>query len=150
MINAGKQFENDFKKSMPKEVKYIRVKDDMGGYAGNKNFCDCILYIKPYMFTLELKSHKGISVPFGAISKVQVDGLKEAGQYDGIVAGVVFNFRDVKKTYYVSGLKVAKYYYEAIRQSFPLVWCQDEGIEIDSKLIITRSRYDLEKFISQF
>lgn len=148
-MNSGKMFEQDFKKSVPEDVRYIRLKDDTSGFAGISNPCDCILYKMPLMYMLELKTHLGKSIPFGAISRNQFEGLRKSCEYSGIVAGVVFNFRDLEKTYFVDGSKVYQFFKEGKRKSFPVDWCRDNGIEIHAKKKVTRYVYDIEKFLGE-
>lgn len=149
MKSDGKKFEEDWKESIPAEALYIRLKDDMGGFAGVRNMCDCIIFKKPTMFTLELKSHKGISVPFDCISKDQIIGLHEAGMTEGVIAGVVFNFRELQETYFVPASLVSEFYFEASRKSFPVKWCSENGTYIHGNKRITRHRYDIDDFIER-
>ena len=148
-MDEGKAFENDWKKSVPEDVFYLRLKDDTSGFAGVGNICDCILYKHPYMYALELKSHLGKSLPFGCISETQVKGVAEASTFNGIIAGVIFNFRDCLETYFVNGKIVSEYYYLGIRKSFPIQWCRDNGVLINSHMKITRSTYFIDEFMKE-
>ncbi|SCB92219.1 recombination protein U [Priestia flexa] len=100
--NPGKAFEKDFYDSIPENVFAYRMKDDSLGFANVKNPCDFILYKIPNLYLLELKSHKGKSIPFGALQLNQVESLYQYSTIDGVKAGFVFNFRDVNETYFVN------------------------------------------------
>ena len=76
--NEGKQFEEDFKKSIPKGYWFYRFKDGTAGFSGEKNsnvrfqahnIADCEVMGNKYLFILELKSHKGSSIPFNCSIK---------------------------------------------------------------------------------
>jgi len=119
------------------------LKDDSLGFANVKNPCDFILYKIPNIYLLELKSHKGKSIPFGAIQHYQIELLHRYNQMDGVVAGFVFNFRDVNETYFVDAVTAYQFYHVGERKSFSLEWTRGNGILIPQKLKRTRYQYDL-------
>ena len=92
-MNEGKKFEEDFKKSMDKyNIWNYRLKDSSGSWSNSngsrftpKNICDYIAYNNGGLYLLELKSHKGSSLPFAAISDYQLKGLSSI-DYLGIKA----------------------------------------------------------------
>lgn len=143
--NPGKQFEKDFYASVSeKEDLFVyRLKDDNLGFAKVKNPCDFILYKKPNIYLLELKSHKGKSIPFGAIQSYQIESLYRFSNIDGVKAGFVFNFRDVNETYFVKAVSVYHFYHERERKSFSLDWVKENGIAIPQELKRTRFKYHL-------
>jgi penicillin-binding protein-related factor A (putative recombinase) len=116
MQNAGKNFEEQFKKSVPSDMYYFRIKDPPQSFNQNinsglrfspKNPFDSFIYSYPNLFVFELKSTKGTSFSFerfknDGTSKMikhhQINGLKEASEIYGIIAGIVFNFREVGKS----------------------------------------------------
>ena len=82
MKNTGKKFEEDIKKSIDDTAFLYRLKDSGGSWqGGNKgrftpsNICDFILFKGSKLYLLELKSHKGKSIPYTAIK--QLDKLLE-------------------------------------------------------------------------
>jgi len=119
------------------------MKDDSLGFANVKNPCDFILYKIPNIYLLELKSHKGISIPFGAIQPYQIESLYRYSSMDGVVAGFVFNFRDVKETYFVDAVTVYQFYHIDERKSFSIEWTKKNGTLIPQKLKRTHYQYDL-------
>ncbi|QEY21609.1 penicillin-binding protein-related factor A, recombinase [Psychrobacillus sp. AK 1817] len=146
--NPGKAFEKDFYDSIPENIFAYRMKDDSLGFANVKNACDFILYKTPNIYLLELKSHKGKSIPFGALQPYQVESLHRYSQMDGVVAGFVFNFRDMNETYFVDAVTVYQFYHDGERRSFSLEWTKENGIFIPQKLKRTRYQYDLCKLLN--
>lgn len=145
--SAGKLFEEDFKKSIPKDVFTQRLKDDMSGFKGVANICDYILYRYPYLYLFELKSHKGKSIPFSALREKQYSGLNMVSNFKGVTAGFIFNFRDYNKTYFVDADVLYSYIIAEEKKSFSLKWCEDNGVIIGQKKKRTRYRYRLDEFL---
>ena len=85
------------------------------------NICDSVLYDsnEKRLLLLELKSHKGKSIPFSCIRDNQLKELLKADVFKGIYPGIVFNFRDVEETYYLPISKVSEYILTDERKSFP-------------------------------
>lgn len=116
-MNVGKQFEQDFKSSVPESVMYYRLPDAATSFGGDnslrfsrKNPCDSFLFYPTSrtFFALELKSVGGGSISFekskeekGIIHFHQAEGLRKFGSFDGIMAGFVLNFRKEDKTYFI-------------------------------------------------
>ena len=68
-MNAGKQFEKDFKASVLDDQFYLRL-NDAGGWSKSvdlrftpSQLCDCLLFTRGTLYLLELKSHTGKSIP---------------------------------------------------------------------------------------
>ena len=151
--NEGKKFEEDFKNSVPATA-YIYKLKDAGGWSNAtntrftvNNICDYIMYSKPTMYLLELKSFKGKSLPYSNIKKNQTKGLLDASKYAGIRAGIVANFRGLNETYYIDIRELAKFKKSSNRKSYPLDLFQKKGQLIEQEKKVTRYKYDIEKFI---
>lgn len=111
MANAGKEFEKQFKDSMPIDVYYLRLVDSAVGFDvanstqrfAAKNPYDVVLYKYPTMYALELKSTIGTSFSFKGkspmIKEHQLKSLRKAAVH--CKAGFIFNFRKTNNTYYV-------------------------------------------------
>ena len=87
--NYGKAFEDKFKNDflrMPGSS-IDRLYDVMNGYKSIKQISDFIGYVKPNIFYLECKTHKGASIPFDNIT--QYDDLKSKVGIPGVRAGVI-------------------------------------------------------------
>ena len=123
MKNAGKIFEADFKKSVPDYCLLIRIPDPPQAFTQNagtkfsrKNICDyyCFQSKSQIFYALELKSTKNRYITFEDITldepskkmihKHQILGLRNYVQYENVIAGFIFNFRDeeenIERTYF--------------------------------------------------
>lgn len=101
--NVGKVFEASFKSSCPSDMFIYRIPDVK---YGNKSICDYLLYTKPYLYTLELKTTKEKTFPFKNIAEHQLVNMVNFGELDGIIAGFVINFRQQEETYFVRGSEI--------------------------------------------
>lgn len=145
-MKEGKKFEEQFKKSIPDTIYWYRLKDDMSGFKGSNNPCDYFIFNK-FMYQFELKSHKGKSIPFDNIKKHQEEGLLKASKYIGIFAGLILNFRELNKTYYLPIEEYVKYKKSNERKSIPASFCKDKGILIEQELLRVNYRYNIEKLL---
>jgi len=159
VANAGKKFEEDIKKSISDNLFYYRLRDGTASWGGSdntrfqqSNICDSILYDSKgkRLLLLELKSHKGKSIPFSCIRDNQLKELLKADIFEGVYPGIVFNFRDVEETYFVSISKVSEYILKGERKSFPLAWVMKNGVKINQYKKRVRYRYDIESFLENF
>lgn len=163
-LAPGKQFEKDFKDSIPDRCDVTRLIDAGGWSRGSdlrftpKNPCDMIVFSRKLlnkMYKLELKSTLGKSLPYGNIKQKKdgdcgheraikfVQGLCES-ENKGVWAGFIVNFRDVTETYRVRASVILGFMQMSDRKSFPLDWFQTNGILIKQTLKKVHYRYDLE------
>lgn len=156
MANAGKEFEEDFKKSIPSDVFYLRLKDS-GGWQKSEttrfssfNIADCLVFDSENLFVLELKSHQGKSLPFSCIRTKQLEGLRGAGKFKNIIAGIIVNFRDVEQTYFLGSDKLWEYIYEEDRKSIPIDYFRQEGVVIHQVKKKVHYSYLLNIFLDSF
>jgi recombination protein U len=148
-MNEGKKFEEDFKKSVPGNVFFLRLKDG-GGWSNAENTrftpsneCDSIMYDGKTLYLLEFKSHKGKSLPFTCISEKQLISLHKATGYNGIKAGYLINFRDVQETYFIEACYVTAFVNSAERKSIPYEFVKSMGIKVPQEMKRTRYRYNI-------
>lgn len=112
--NVGKQFESDFKSSVPDYCLLIRLNDPPQSFGGGAarfsipNPCDYLAFDSKHRIfvPLELKTTKYSSVsyedvnlkeqPSRMIHKHQITGLTKFSQYENCYPGFLFNFRDEK------------------------------------------------------
>lgn len=155
--NPGKAFEEDFKKSVPEDCWIYRFKDGTANFHGQKNenvrfqaknICDFQVMTKEYLFLIELKSHAKVSIGFDCIRENQIKQMSEI-DHPKIKAYFIFNFRDLEKTFAIEAKKVKEYMETAQRNSFPFIWCEENGVEIIGAKSRTRYKYDLEKFFNE-
>ena len=171
--NEGKKFEDAFIKSVPDYVLVKRLNDNASSWSGgtmtrfaSKNECDYILFDDHTrtLYGLELKSTKHNSLTFWRedfedknkkqtfqIRKCQIEGLEKWSKHCGVF-GLIINFRDNdNKTYFVDIGDFLKYTSppfskKSISKSDVLGM---NPIEIDSELLRTNYRYDVEKFLKE-
>lgn len=117
LLNSGKDFEAQWKASVPDDVLIQRMSDPAQSFFGGStarfspnNPYDFFMYKEPNLFCIELKSKKTSSFTFWRkdfdgnqfdIKKHQILGLQEASKYSGVIAGLVMNFRKVNRTYFI-------------------------------------------------
>ena len=150
-MNEGKKFEEDFKKSVPLDFFYYRLRDNAASFSGgdnvrftSHNICDCLIMAKDKLYLLELKSHKGSSLPLNCIRPNQLEGLVKAESYKNVYAAFVINFRDKEKTFIISANKLYEFIGNTTRKSIPIKFIESNGKEIRSERKKVRYRYDLE------
>lgn len=112
-MNVGKQFELDFKNSIPDNCLLIRIPDPPQSFTkrddtkfSKKNPCDFYCYdtFRRIFYAFELKSTKNKYISYEDITvdepvnkmihKHQIIGLIKYSQYDNVISGFIFNFRD--------------------------------------------------------
>ena len=154
-MDEGKKFQEDFKKSVPDDMYYYRLRDGTASWSGGENTrfqasnaCDDLLYQSGLLCMLELKSHKGKSLPYSAIRDNQVDELCKAAQF-GIAAGFVINMRDVEETYYLPSDAVCSHIATGARKSIELEYMRMYGCRLKAEKKRTRWRYDLTDLLDK-
>jgi recombination protein U len=107
-----------------------------------------MLYDGGRLYLLELKSHKGSSLPFTAIRKNQLTELSKASTYKNITAGFIINFAEKERTFFCKVDDVLYFIEHEDRKSIPISWCEEWGREIQSRKLKANYRYDLERWLS--
>ena len=158
-MNAGKQFEKDFKDSVPSYVDVTRLKDG-GGWSNASNMrftssnpCDFILYssLTRNMYKLELKSVAGKSLPYAnfhgndlSIKRNHLWKLLDSEQ-KGVNCWYVVNFRSIEETYWAAVSEILEYVETSDRKSIPVDWFRNLlGRKILQVKKRVHFRYDLE------
>lgn len=117
MKNTGKRFEEDFSKSVPRQHLIHRLPDAAQSFGGSsnlrfsrKNPFDYLLFDTEHrtLYALELKTVDKKSISFERtedeekeIHLHQIKGLQAWGQYSGVVAGFVIEFRPIENTIFI-------------------------------------------------
>lgn len=158
-MNAGKAMERQWRKSVLRlnDVYYQRMNDGTATFYGGQSQngirfqktspYDCFMYSYPMLFLIELKSHKGKSLPYTAIRRQQVESTAKAGWIPGVVAGFVVHFTEVGECWFAPGWKVKDYMDKSDRKSIPLEWFQSNGARIGVIMKRTNAEYDVEQFL---
>lgn len=150
-MNDGKRFEEDFRKSIPDDMFCMRIVD-AGGWSNatntrftGKNICDYILFTNSKLFLLELKSHKGRSIPQTTLTQL---GELSKVNYKGVYPLFVLNFRDHEQTYLISPDMVNICL--SGRKSVPMDFCMKHGTRLPQTRLRVRFRYDMDTFKEGF
>jgi len=154
-MNNGKRFEYNFKKSIPQEIFCLRLKDGTAGWGEGENTrfqhynpCDFLLHHKGFLFLLELKSHKGKSIPFNCIRETQLRELNKVSEnFRTELAFICFHFSDLEETYLVNIADVYIYIQQNLksneRKSFPIAWISEVGYYVPAKKKKVNYTYDV-------
>lgn len=168
-MNTGKQFEADFKASVPFDAWCYRLKDSAATYYGGNenlsfsidNICDFLVYRYPMNHLFELKTIETPSIPlekvFGKYDKAKckyrkekhITDMAEAMGYSGQTAHVIVNYRSVNRTFAIPASKVLAFRYNESRKSIPWQWAEQEGIEVKAKRLRVHWRYDVDALLKR-
>lgn len=154
-MKKGGQFENNFKKSVPDDILYYRFKDGTANWEHNnivrfqaKNVCDCMIYNGEELIFIELKNHKGKSIPIKCIRENQREELLRYSKYKNTKCVIVINFEDLEECYCLKIKDVDDFINKENRKSIPIEYCREVGIMVNMKKLINNYRYDIESMIN--
>ena len=168
--NPGKIFEDSFVKSVPDHVLVKRLNDSASSWNGGNgtrftttNECDFIMFDDNTrtLYGLELKSTIGSLTYWREdfeskekkssfnIKKNQIKGLQKFSKHLGVY-GFVINFRNKSnKTYFVAVDEFVNYTNNLSKKSINIDdVLQMKPIEIESTLMRTNYKYDLQEFFA--
>ena len=169
-LNTGKQFEADWKKSMPPDAWCYRLQDSAATYYGGNenlsfsvdNICDFDVYRYPMHHYFELKTIETPSIPltkiFGSFDRDKqkyhklkhITDMAAAASYKGQTAHVVINYRGkVNRTFAVPASAVLEYMQTQTRKSIPWQWAALNGIEVEQHLLRIHWRYDVDGLLKK-
>lgn len=156
MKSTGKRFEENFKKSVPKNIFYYRLRDGASSWGGNEkvrfqieNICDSIMYDGDYLYTLELKSTKGKSFPFSNIREHQITDLLWCSSFINVISGLIIDFSDLDECYFIEINNLKNYINNTVRKSIPIDYCKNNCLKIDVEKKRINKRYNVENFIKK-
>lgn len=159
-MNVGKNFENQLRKSVPKNILYYRNKDtDLSWCGGNTKFTpksefDCLLYDGNNLFILELKSTKESRISFGEngmIKTHQIHSLNSYKNYKKCIVGFILNFRENNNfTCFLSIDSFNKLTESLDKKSINIKDIAKVCLPIDNKLLRIQYLYDIEGFCNKF
>lgn len=172
MSKEGKIFEASIEQSCSDQsVFYFRVRDvnlppDVRMRVKlPPNKYDSLMFYKEHLFTIEMKSTKSKSISFSEsiIKQNQIDNLKAATKFDGIISGFLFNFRiEGNPTYFVdidsfleyqnvaqNELTEHTYKSKVNKASISLNICKEIGVPVTSVLKKVKYRYYVNKLLDE-
>ena len=160
-VNTGKVFEQNFKKSVPDDFYYLRLKDPAVGWTGGAskysptNPFDCLIYTGTGLHCVELKStamsitfwredfeHDGKKHTF-EIKKHQIRGLQEAAAFNGVYPSIVINFRNAVETWCIPIAAFITYTDALNKKSINHDDARLMGYKIPTRLLKVNERYDI-------
>ena len=161
MKNTGKVMEQQFRKSA-KSVPglfFYRLRDGTASFYGGtdnsqirfqqRNIADVVMFKTPILYLLELKTHNGASLPRGKVREDNLKDLAEAAQYSNIVSGLIVDFAEKDKAFYVDSRAVKRFFESEDRKSIPISWFEQNGIAIGVKKLKVNKVYDIKAFTDQ-
>ena len=166
--SVGKQFEDNFKKSVPNYALSYRPPDSAQGFdvgASDKlrfsrhSPCDLMVFdgTRNLFLTLELKTFQG-SCSFerdknekGIVHYYQIEKLKEFANYKRVISGLVLDFRSTGNTYFLNINDWDNLISHIEKKSFN----EQDLLEYASPILIEKEklkvnyRYDVELLLSK-
>lgn len=155
MKTSGKRFEENWKKSIPKNTFYYRLRDGSSSWGGNdkvrfqqENICDSIMFDGDYLYTLELKSTKGKSLPYTNIKDHQIIDLLWCSEFANVIAGFVIEFADLNECYFIEINDFKLYKDKNNRKSLPIDYCRKNGLKIGVEKLKINRKFDVKQFLN--
>lgn len=170
--NIGKIFESEIEQACEdQKIFYFRVRDVFipahlrMKIRVPKNKYDSLMYYNNHLFTIEFKATdkaKSFSFSEDVIKQHQIENLKKATEYDGIVSGFIFNFRQTNnETYFVHIDDFLKYkniaenklthtYKSKVNEkSIPIGICREIGVPVKNVKKQIRYRFYINSLLDE-
>jgi len=155
-VNVGKDFEQQFKASVPDNVFFYRFRDGTASYSGGDNvrfqapnICDCMIYTESKkLLLLELKSTKQNTIPHTMIRPNQLAELTKASLICNIMAGLIFNYRHLEETYFIPITNIKEHIDSSGRKSIPYDWVKATGLLIPQVKKKIKFKFDLTSLLN--
>lgn len=158
--SVGKQFEDDWEKSVDEDTCYIyRFKDSPTSFIKvdnvkftPSNISDYLMFddITRTLYFVELKTTKGTAFPLSNVREEQIKQLTKASKHN-LIAGLVINFRERQNyTIFVDIQTFNKMCKEINKKSFNIIDFTKYGCTpINSELKRVHYRYDIKGFMKK-
>lgn len=170
-MNVGKQFEKDFRDSIPSYCYAHRLRDSAQSYDNSENTsfswdneCDFFIWDsnQHLFYAIECKTTKGksMSVQMNKDDKSkkmikynQIESLTKISKFDGAIAGFFLNFRDEKnnmeRTYFLSITDFNRMMKEINKVSFnELDIVLYHGVKISGVKKRVHYRWNIDEFLN--
>lgn len=173
-MNIGKKFEQQFYLSVPKYCFIYRLKDSSQSFIRETNSkfswdnpCDYFLFDTKnrIMYCLELKTTGGKSISFENINstekenkmihKHQIKSLLKFSDYNNVVAGFIFNFRNEKdntqRTYFQAVKNFEEMCINIKKKSFNEIdLLMHSAIKINGEKKRVNYHWDIDNFLNYY
>lgn len=152
-MNKGKIFEQQFKKSVSKipDIWFNRLNDGTSSWSRGSetrfqapNDCDFEVFFGRVLFLLELKNHKGSSLPYSAIRQNQIEKLNMKSKTPWVIPGFLVFFEDHGRCFFLNAETVYFHKIHGERKSIPISFFEKYGIEISCKKLKVNYNYDIK------
>lgn len=165
MKNLGKRFEENFKKSIIDDENTLlyRFKDGTANFGGERNtnvrfqasnVCDFMLFhsyeYNSKLFLIELKSHKGKSLPITCIRDNQIKEMTTYSKKKNVESLLIVNFSDIDRCFSISIDQFNEFIKLGERKSIPLSYFEEYGIEIDIIKLKVNNKYNIYNWLEKF
>ena len=162
MKNQGKIFEDDFRNSLDldnPDLFFYRFKDGTASWGDKnnpnvrfqqKNISDCMLFYKEKLFIVELKSHKGKSLPLNCIRDNQFIEMYKASFKKNVYPIVIIFFSDIQECYGIKMTDIIEFRAKNISKSIPLLFAREKGLKIDCRKKLTHYTFNILDFLDNF
>lgn len=159
MLNEGKLFEEQFKKSVQQEGYFIhRLRDSDSKVYHRENPCDFLLFTGKKLAGIECKStKKGYmtietvedSNPKAMIKFHQWNSLLDMTKYENIKGYIVFEFRDEdnRKVYAMDIIDFVDFLQETHKKSINETDCKIRSRIIKAEKVRVRYKYNVKDWI---
>ena len=164
MNKDGKLFEEQWKRSIPEDVYYLRLKDNPSSFGKDSSFVrftlnnpfDCLVFYNGFLFPIEIKTttSKSISIQTkkeekGKMIKInQIEGLSKSNKYENIFSGFLFDFRESEKTFWMGINDFLKFQEENNKKSInEKDIIKYNAIEVEKERKKTRYVFSVKKLI---
>lgn len=152
-MNYGKIFQQDFHKSFSEfeeEVSVDRIYDTTTGFSGHRTICDFQAYHFPFAYYFELKSYQGERITLSSVRENQYNGLLKKSKVNGVVSGVIFNFRisDKEQAAYFVDIRIIEQMKVQGLKSITLMDAANNGLLLQGSIKRIRFDYDVMSFLS--
>lgn len=162
MKNQGKIFEQDFRASINlnnPNLFYYRFKDGTASWGDKnnpnvrfqqKNISDCMIFYKGKLFIIELKNHKGKSLPFSCIRDNQFQEMYNTSSKNYVYPIVIIFFSDISECYALKMTDIIEFRAKNISKSISLLFAKEKGFKIECRKLQTHYRFEIEEFLENF
>ncbi len=108
-----------------------------------RNGYDLLLFGNNTLFTLELKTVKGQRFPLSNMSDLQETELARAHAHEGVVAGLVVNYRELERTFFLPVTVIWDVRLNGVK-SINIEAAEKGGVEIPQRKLQIHYRYDID------
>lgn len=157
MKNQGKRFEENFKKSLviDDDILYYRFRDNTSSWEKGSmtrfqqtNISDCMIFNGEKLFFIELKSHKGKSIPTSCIRDNQLKDMLAFSLKKNVKCLLIINFSDVGRCFALDIEDYEAFLEVEERKSIPISYLESHGIEIEVKKLNVNYRYGINDLLN--